>query len=92
MPCPASRNVFLTSRNCPRRRLEPLDADAEEKTEFENHLVGNAIPPEYVAAIEKGFEEAVRKGPLVGAPIEGVRQVESMDDAKRWVAVRLHIG
>jgi hypothetical protein len=90
--CPASRNVFLTSRNCPRRRLEPLDADAEEKTEFENHLVGNAIPPEYVAAIEKGFEEAVRKGPLVGAPIEGVRQVESMDDAKRWVAVRLHIG
>jgi elongation factor G len=55
------------------RRLEPLDADADEKTEFENHLVGNAIPPEYVAAIEKGFEEAVLKGPLVGAPIEGVR-------------------
>ena len=49
------------------RRLEPLDADADEKTEFENHLVGNAIPPEYVAAIEKGFEEAVLKGPLVGA-------------------------
>ena len=55
------------------RRLEPMDVDSEAKTEFENHLVGNAIPPEYVAAIEKGFEEAVLKGPLVGAPIEGVR-------------------
>ena len=56
-------------------RLEPLEPDSVDKTEFENHLVGNAIPPEYVAAIQKGFEEAVLKGPLVGAPIEGVRYV-----------------
>ena len=55
------------------RRLEPLEPDSDDKTQFENHLVGNAIPPEYVAAIQKGFEEAVLKGPLVGAPIEGVR-------------------
>ena len=48
------------------------DEQAAE-TEFENHLVGNAIPPEFVAAIQKGFEDAVKKGPLVGAPIEGVR-------------------
>jgi elongation factor G len=56
-------------------RLEPLPPDHPEKSEFANHLVGNAIPPEFVAAIQKGFEEAVAEGPLVGAPIEGVRMV-----------------
>ena len=66
------------------RRLEPLESDAEEKTAFENHLVGNAIPPEYVAAIEKGFEEAVLKGPLVGAPIEGVRYDTGPDLISIW--------
>jgi hypothetical protein len=32
--------------------------------------VGNAIPPEFVAAIQKGFEDSVNKGPLTGSPIE----------------------
>lgn len=69
------------------RRLEPLDPNAEEKTEFQNHLVGNAIPPEYVAAIEKGFDEAVAKGPLVGAPIEGVRCAQRLGPPQQRTSV-----
>eukprot|EP01052_Picozoa_sp_SAG31_P003404 SAG31_NODE_130_length_23424_cov_45.648802_16_plen_734_part_00 len=56
-------------------RLEPLPPDSAVKTEFVNNLVGNAIPPEFVAAIQKGFEDSVAKGPLTGSPIEGVRMV-----------------
>ena len=69
------------------RRLEPLDPNAEEKTEFQNHLVGNAIPPEYVAAIEKGFDEAVAKGPLVGALIEGVRCAQRLGPPQQRTSV-----
>ena len=60
-------------------RYEPEEPD-DPKTAFSNRLVGNAIPPEYVAAIEKGFNDAVAKGPLVGSPIEGVRMI--VEDGK----------
>ena len=43
--------------------------------EFVNELLGNAIPPEFLPAIEKGFKEAVMKGPLSGSPCIGVRVV-----------------
>ena len=42
---------------------------------FENAIVGNVIPPEYITAIEKGVAEGAQKGVLVGAPIMGVRFV-----------------
>ena len=42
---------------------------------FENALVGNNVPPEFHAAIEKGFREAANAGSLIGAPVEGVRVV-----------------
>eukprot|EP01051_Picozoa_sp_SAG22_P009784 SAG22_NODE_841_length_6894_cov_3.024135_2_plen_481_part_00 len=58
-------------------RLEVLPPDSPVKHEFVNNLVGNAIPPEYVAAIQKGFEDSVNKGPLTGSPIEGVRMIVS---------------
>lgn len=53
------------------------DADgAPKKTVlFENHLVGNAIPPEYVSACEKGFNDATEKGALIGHPVQNVRIV-----------------
>lgn len=38
-------------------------------------MVGNAIPPEFYSAIEKGFREAANSGALIGAPVEGVRVV-----------------
>ena len=55
--------------------LEPLPADHPTKFEFENGIVGNAIPPNYVPAIEKGFREAVNSGALIGHPVEGVKVV-----------------
>lgn len=42
---------------------------------FSNEIVGNAIPPEYIPAVEKGFIDAMKHGPLVGQRIEGVRVV-----------------
>lgn len=42
---------------------------------FENHMIGNAIPPEFLPAIERGFEERMNKGDLVGAPVTAVRVV-----------------
>jgi elongation factor G len=61
--------------------MEPLPADTvtddgQKKTfEFVNAIVGNSIPPEYMAAVRKGFEEAIHRGALTGHPVEGVRVV-----------------
>jgi len=53
--------------------IEPIP-DSKE-FEFVNRCVGQNIPPEYYPAIEKGFREAVEKGPLSGHPVQGVRVV-----------------
>jgi elongation factor G len=45
------------------------------QVEFENALVGNAIPPEFHAACEKGFREAANAGALIGAPVQRARVV-----------------
>eukprot|EP00741_Cyanophora_paradoxa_P009339 tig00000144_g9047.t1 len=56
--------------------IEPLpEAEAHKKFEFKNSIIGNAIPPNYTLAVEKGFREAVEKGPLTGHPVEGIRVV-----------------
>ncbi len=55
--------------------MEPLPEDEPDKFVFENAIVGNAIPPEFFPAIEKGFKEAANSGALIGAPVEGVRVV-----------------
>ena len=55
--------------------LEPLPVEHPTKFEFENGIVGNAIPPNYIPAIEKGFKEAVNSGALIGYPVEGVKVV-----------------
>ena len=57
--------------------IEPLDEELIGKAgvEFRSELSGNNIPPEFLPAIEKGFREAMLKGPLVGCPVMGVRVV-----------------
>jgi len=52
--------------------MEPLEGGGFE---FENAVVGNNIGPEYIPAIEKGFREAIEKGPLIGHPVVGVKVV-----------------
>jgi len=55
--------------------IEPLPAGSVTKFEFENMLVGQAIPSNFFPAIEKGFKEAVNSGALIGHPVENLRVV-----------------
>jgi elongation factor G len=75
--------------------LSLLSADAEEPFVFEEHVVGGRIPKQYLPSIEKGFRDALGKGPLAGYPVEGVRitledgsyhEVDSSDKAFRTAA------
>ncbi|ETW09676.1 translation elongation factor G [Aphanomyces invadans] len=43
--------------------------------QFVNDIIGNAIPPEYIQACEKGVNDAVQKGWLLGHPITRIRVV-----------------
>jgi len=56
--------------------IEPIDeTPGVGSYEFENQLSGNNIPPEFVGAINKGFQEACREGPIAGQQVMGVRVV-----------------
>ena len=46
--------------------------------EFENLIVGGAIPKDFIPAIDKGIQEALNTGVLAGYPVEDVR-VELID-------------
>jgi len=48
-------------------KAEPLERGAG--FEFENAIVGGVIPREYIPAVQKGLEEAMQNGPLLGFPI-----------------------
>lgn len=54
-------------------RLVPLPEDATEPYEFEDNIVGGAIPKEYIPAVDKGFQAAMKKGPLAGYKIVGCK-------------------
>ena len=51
--------------------VEPLPA--HEGYEFIDKIVGGVIPQGFRPAVDKGIQEAMRKGELVGAPVVGVR-------------------
>ena len=55
--------------------IEPMDYEGPVKHEFVNRMVGNNIPPEFLPAIEKGFNEAIEKCRLLGYPVTGIRFV-----------------
>ncbi|KAI4320558.1 hypothetical protein MLD38_034026 [Melastoma candidum] len=50
--------------------IEPLPTGSSEKFDFENMIVGQAIPSSFVPAIENGFKEAANSGSLIGHPVE----------------------
>jgi len=67
-------------------RLEPIGDDEMAQTkpgevpklllrEFVNSVVGNNIPPNYIPAVQKGYEDSLERGPLIGHPIEKVRMI-----------------
>lgn len=54
-------------------RLEPKERG--EGIEFEDDIKGGAVPREYVPAVEKGFEEAVKNGVIAGFPVVDVKVI-----------------
>ncbi len=54
-------------------RMIPLDADADSTYDFEDNIVSGRIPGEYIPAVNKGFQEAMKKGPLAGYEVVGVK-------------------
>lgn len=52
-------------------RLESLPRG--EGYEFVNHVVGGAIPKQYIPAVERGIMEAMEEGSLVGYPVVDVK-------------------
>ncbi|SDM07125.1 elongation factor G [Catalinimonas alkaloidigena] len=47
--------------------------DETQGLEFKNEIVGGVIPREFIPAIQKGFDEAMKNGPLAGYPIEAMK-------------------
>ncbi|MGY2131338.1 elongation factor G [Hymenobacter sp. HD11105] len=54
--------------------LGPKETEPEKPGfEFENAIVGGVIPREFIAPIQKGFEEAMKNGPLAGFPLDSMK-------------------
>jgi elongation factor G len=58
-------------------QLEPMQPDEEtgKDISFENRVIGGNIPTNFIPACEKGFNDALDKGPLIGHPVNGIRMV-----------------
>ncbi len=47
--------------------------DEKPGLEFVNNIVGGVIPREFIPAIQKGFEEAMKTGALAGYPMDSMK-------------------
>lgn len=85
--------------------IEPLSAEEAKElgkpNEFKNKCMGTNIPPEYYPSCQKGANDAMAEGALVGCEVEGVRvvledgashAVDSSDMAFRICMVRTFHG
>ena len=72
--------------------MEPLEG---EPYEFVDKIVGGAIPREFIGSCDKGFQDQMEKGRLIGATVTGVKvtindgkahSVDSSDNAFRAAA------
>jgi len=52
-------------------RLEPLEEG--KGYEFANEIVGGVVPREYIPAVDKGVQEALRSGVIAGYPVVDVK-------------------
>ncbi len=48
---------------------------SEEEFEFDEEVVGGAVPKNYFPAVEKGLRECMEHGPLAGYPVVGLKAV-----------------
>ncbi|MCO5143376.1 MAG: elongation factor G [Oligoflexia bacterium] len=77
--------------------VEPITPlNLENPYEFVDEIVGGTIPREYIPSCDKGFQEQVKKGLLIGMPVVGCRfklqdgqyhDVDSSDIAFRIAAM-----
>jgi elongation factor G len=51
--------------------IEPLEGHTGY--EFVDKIVGGSVPQSYRPAVDKGIQEAMQRGDLAGAPVQGVR-------------------
>ena len=54
-------------------RVEPADEGFEGTLQFEDVVKGGNIPKEYIPAIEKGFQSAMKNGVLAGFPMDKLK-------------------
>jgi elongation factor G len=73
--------------------IEPLDG---AEYEFVDEIKGGSIPKEFIPSCDKGFQECLKKGSLIGFPITGIKvtlndgashSVDSSDMAFRSAAI-----
>lgn len=50
--------------------FEPCDSEA---LEFAQRVVGGSVPKGFFPAVEKGLRESIKKGPLAGYPVVGIK-------------------
>jgi elongation factor G len=54
-------------------RLIPLPPGHETPYEFEDNITSGRIPGEYIPAVNRGFQAAMKKGPLAGYEVVGCK-------------------
>ncbi|MBL7785886.1 MAG: elongation factor G [Chitinophagales bacterium] len=52
---------------------DPETNEIKNGLQFVNEIVGGSVPREYIPAVEKGFREAMKNGPLAGYEMESLR-------------------
>lgn len=59
--------------------IEPMSEEEQKElecvTQFDNKCIGTNIPPEFYSSCEKGMNDAMVEGALVGSEVEGIRVV-----------------
>lgn len=66
--------------------IEPVQ---DNNYEFISQIKGGAIPSEFIPAVDEGFKQCLKKGRLIGAPVQGIRVVitdgkaHSVDSSER---------
>ncbi|MCP5465039.1 MAG: elongation factor G [Deltaproteobacteria bacterium] len=62
-------------------KMEPLEENEEGKTyEFVDKVVGGTIPKEYIPSCDKGFQDQLQEGLLIGQPVVGVKMTVTDGD------------
>ena len=54
-------------------RIEPADDDFEGNLQFIDEVKGGNVPKEYIPAVQKGFQTAMKNGVLAGYPVEKLK-------------------